>query len=282
MANKHIKLFEQHSEEYETEKELLNSIFEDWKLEQEDFDSLYEYESEDVYEGEDEEEDWMEDDSELSSGERAALSRDFQILSKAQMAALFLRALGKEEDNDPGKYVVMINGILPFGEIDENSGVFTLTIPALADAIGLESTRTVSRTVRKFINLLSGAGETPGEAIYPKLEKAFNEFNQRTPREVALLASEAIQDPSLFTKNRDAAVAAGPRAAADRIRRKKEQLNLGEKVHSLVKSLKMVDAFRAPGKAERSAISKLANELGLTPDRVALAYNKFLSDKGIK
>jgi hypothetical protein len=280
MANKHIKLFEQHSEEYETEKELLNSIFEDWKLDQDDFDSLYEYELGDVHEGEDEE-DWMDDDSELTSGERAALSRDFQILSKAQMAALFLRALGKEEDNDPGKYLVMINGILPFGQIDENSGVFNITIPALADAIGLESTRTVSRTVRKFINLLSGAGETPGEAIYPKLEKAFVEFNQRTPREVALLASEAIQDPAAFTKNRDAAEAAGPRAAADRMRRKAEQLNMGEKVHSLVKSLKNVDIFRAPGKAEKAAISKLANELGLTPDRVALAYNKFLSDKGI-
>ena len=283
MANKHIKLFEQHSEEYETEKALLNSIYDDWKLEQEDLEDLHEAMAEDIYEDDDEiDAYWMDDDSELTSGEKAALSRDFQIISKPQMAALFLRALGMEEDGDPGKYLVMVDGILPFGEVNKDNGAFILSIPALADAIGLESSRTVSRTVRKFVNLLSGTGETAGEAIYPKLEKAYIEFNQRTPREIAALASEAIQDPGQFTKNRDAAASAGPRAAAERMRRKKEQLALGSKVFSLMQSLKQVDAFRAPGKAERAAVNKLANELGISTDRVALAYAKFLSDKGIK
>ena len=282
MAIKHIKLFEEYSEEYDTERDLLESIYEDWKIEQDDLEDLSDVdEYEDVYEDEDEMEDWNDDDAELTSGEKAALARDFQILSKPQMAALFLRALGKMED-DPGKYLIMINGLPAFGEKDKDSMAFHLTIPALAGAIGLDSVRTVSRTVRKFYNLLTGAGETSGEAIYPKILKAFQEFNQRTPREVAMLASEAIMDPMESTKHRDAAAAAGPRSAADRLRRKQEQLKLGGKVHSLIQSLKRVDAFREPGQAERMAVNKLANEIGIDPSRISLAYSKFLSDRGIK
>ena len=277
---KHIKLFEQYSEEYDHERDLLESIYEDWKVEQDDLDE-YAHGYEDVYEDEDDSDEWDSDDAELTSGEKAALARDFQILSKPQMAALFLRALGKM-DEEPGKYLVMVDGMAPFGEKDRDSMAFSITIPALADAIGLDSVRTVSRTVRKFYNLLTGEGETSGEAIYPKILKAFQEFSQRTPREVAMLAAEAIQDPELSIKHREAAAAAGPRSAADRLRRKQEQLKLGEKVYSLIQSLKRVDAFREPGKAERSAIAKLANEFGLDASRVQLAYSKFLSDRGIR
>lgn len=273
---KNLKLFEQYSEEYDAEMEITNSIFEDWKSDlSEDLASLFEA---DVYE----DDDWDEDDEELTSGEKAALARDFQIMSKPQLAAIYLRALGKVKDNDYSAYTVMIDGIQDFGEIDKE-GKLKMTVPGFADAIGLDSNVTVSRTSKKFRNLITGEGETSGETIYPKIIRAFNEFSSRTPREVAVLASEAIQDPMMFTKNRDAAIEQGPRSAAKRLEQKRNQIKIGEMVHSLINSLKAVAIYRSePGKAERAATAKIARELDMPIERVMLAYQKFLSDKGIK
>ena len=273
---KNLKLFEQYNEDYQTEMEITDSVFEDWKADQEeDLNSVFENDLS-------EDDDWDDDDSQLTSGEKAALARDFQIMSKPQLAALYLRALGKAKDNHYGTYTIMIDGIKEFGELDKE-GVFNLTGPAIADAIGLDSAVTVTRTVKKFRNLITGEGETSGESIYPKIIKAFNEFSSRTPREVAALASEAIQDPMMFTKNRDAAIAEGPRSAAKRLEQKVNQIKLGEKVHSLVNSLKAVPIYRnETAKAQRAAIAKIARELNLAIEKVQLAYQKFLSDRGIK
>jgi hypothetical protein len=272
---KNIKLFEQYSEDYQTEIEITNSIFEDWLADHEkSIRSLFES---DFYD----DDEWDSDDSELTSGEKAALARDFQIMSKPQLAALYLRALGKVKDQDSSSYLVMIDGIDGFGQTEED-GKFEITIPALADAIGLDSRTTVSRTVKKFINLITGEGETSGEAIYPKIERAFREFSSRTPREIAVLASEAIQDPMMFTKNRDAAAAEGLRSASKRAEQKKTQIKIGEIVNELIKSLKTTELYRnVVGKAERAAIAKVSRELGIPIERVQLAYSKFLNDKKI-
>jgi len=275
---KNIKLFEQYSEDYRNEMEITDSIYEDWKADQEDgLNSVFEN---DLYEEDDE--DWGDDDAELTSGEKAVLARDFQIMSKSQLAALYLRALGKVKDNHYGAYTIMIDGIKDFGEIDKE-GVFNITGHSFADAIGLDSAVTVVRTIKKFRNLITGEGETAGESIYPKIVKAFNEFSSRTPREIAALASEAIQDPMMFTKNRDAAAAEGPRAAAKRFEQKINQIKLGEKVFSLINSLKAVAIYKNDtAKAQRAAIAKIARELNLAIEKVQLAYQKFLKDKGIK
>jgi hypothetical protein len=275
---KNIKLFEQYSEDYQNEMEITDSIYEDWKADQEDgLNSVFEN---DLYEEDDE--DWGDDDAELTSGEKAALARDFQIMSKSQLAALYLRALGKVKDNHYGAYTIMIDGIKDFGEMDKE-GVFNITGHSFADAIGLDSAVTVVRTIKKFRNLITGEGETAGESIYPKIVKAFNEFSSRTPREIAALASEAIQDPMMFTKNRDAAAAEGPRAAAKRFEQKINQIKLGEKVFSLINSLKAVAIYKNDtAKSQRAAIARLSRDLNITPEKVQLAYQKFLKDKGIK
>lgn len=275
---KNLKLFEQYSEDYDHENAIADSIFEDWKSDlDEDLNS--------VFEADDEDESWDDDDSALTSGEKAALARDFQILTKPQLAAIYLRALGKEESNDYGKYTILIDGIRDFGDVNKDSGEFKLTVPALADAIGLDSMVTVSRTGKKFRNLISGQGETQGEAIYPKIIKVFNEFSSRTPSQIAVLAGEAIQDPMMFTKNRDAAIASGPRSAAQRLEQKINQIKMGEKVHSLINSLKSadrVDIYRKdPAKAQRAAVARIARELDITPERVELAYSKYKKDRGI-
>jgi hypothetical protein len=140
---KNIKLFEQYSEDYQTDMEIADSIYEDWKADQEeDLSSVFES---DLYD----DDNWGDDDAELTSGEKAALARDFQIMNKPQLAALYLRALGKVKDNHYGTYTIMIDGIKDFGEIDKE-GVFNIPGHAFADAIGLDSAVTVQRTIMKF------------------------------------------------------------------------------------------------------------------------------------
>jgi hypothetical protein len=51
-----------------------------------------------------------------------------------------------------------------------------VTIPALADAIGLASITTVTRTAKKFYQMIAGIGGTESEIIYDKIEKAYNYF----------------------------------------------------------------------------------------------------------
>lgn len=273
---KNIKLFEEYSEEYDMEIEITDSIFEDWKSEQDGgLNSVFEG---DLYEDDED----SDDEGELTSGEKAALARDFQILTKPQLAALYLRALGKAKDNHYGTYTVMIDGIKVFGDIDKD-GVFNLSGNAMADAIGLDSAVTVGRTVKKFKNLITGEGATASEAIYPKLIKAFEEFGAKTPGQVAALAGEAIQDPTSSTKHRDAEIIAGPRAAAKRYEQKVNQIRLGQKTYSLINSLKAVSIYKNDtAKAERAAIAKISGELDVNLEKVKMAYHAFLRDKGIR
>ncbi len=283
---KNLKLFEQYSQDYQTEMEIADSIYEDWKLDNElVLNEAGEEEEEIVEEPVMAGPEWNdEDDAPLTAGERRALARDFQIMSKPQLAALYLRALGKSDDEkEPNEYLVMIDGIEAFGSIEANSGRFVLTIPALADAIGLDSYRTAQRTVNKFYNLITGVGETPSESTYDKLIKAYQEFDQRNPRQLAALASEALQDPMMSTKNRDDAEAEGPRSAAKRAQQKRDQIKLGEKVYSLINALKAgSEIFRNDlAKAQRAAMSRLSADLGVTIEQLDVAYRAFLKDKNI-
>ena len=293
---KNLKLFEQFSEDYQTDMEIFDSIYEDWKADnEEDLKLILEGEQLNLFPGdennlpfinayndddEEEDDDWGDDDAELTSGEKAALARDFQIMSKPQLAALYLRALGKAKDNDYGAYTVMINGITPFGKVN-NEGVFNITNHAFADAIGLDSTVTVSRTLKKFKLLITGEGANSGESIYPKIINAFDQFKSKTTGQIAAIAADAIQDPETSTKNREAAAAAGPRTAARNKMRKANQIKLGETVDLLIKSLGKVDVYKnQTARAERAAISRIARDFDVTPERVQLAYQAFKKTKG--
>jgi hypothetical protein len=278
MNNKHIKLFEAYVSET---SDIINEAYDDMMANHADGDFNIDEDTMTYDLSEDDEDmDWL-DDEELGSGEKAALARDFQILTKPQLAALYLRALGKAQENDPGKYLVMVDGIDQFGEYDDDSRAFKVSTAALGDAIGLDSIRTVGRTVNKFVNLINGTGETSSETIYPKLLRAYEFFQNKPVSQVANLASEAVQDPTVSTKHREEAIAAGPRAAAQRAAQKKMQLEVGSKVFALINSLRRNEIFRDITKAHRAAVNKMAAETGLTAERINLAYRTFLTDKGI-
>lgn len=271
MKTKRIRLFEDFQEQYIKENEVLESVYADWKNNL-DFNlkSLFEYflneEIEDEEEG-------------YTSGEKAALARDFQILTKPQMAAIYLRALGIAEEEDGGKYIVMIPDLDQFGDYAEDRA-FQITVPALADALGLDSYGTVSRTTNKFVNLITGEGETPSESIYPKIIKYFEEFSRQNPTSLASLAGQAIQDTS-YTKNRDKAAETLTKSAAKAKQRKEDEVRLGESVYSLIKSLKQSPIFSDGKKAQRAAIMRIARDSGVDPAKVDLALQKYLASKDI-
>ncbi len=265
-----IKLFEDFQEQYTLENQVLEAVFSDWKNNL-DFDltSVYEY---------DEEIDLAEE-PEYTKGEKAALARDFQIMTKPQMAALYLAALGLEEDDSKGKYLIMIPGIEDFGSFDEGRA-FELTTPAFADAIGLESFGTVTRTINKFSNLISGEGETVGEALYPKVVKAYDEFSKMNPTSIANLAAQALQDVS-YTKNRDKAAEMMGKAALRAQEKKQEMAKMGERVFTLIKALKNNPLLADAKKAQRAAIMRIARETSMDPSKIDMALQKFLTSNNL-
>jgi hypothetical protein len=269
---KNIKLFEQYNEDCQTEEELIQSIYEDWKEENGDILKL-------ILEGEhpdEEEDDALDNEEILTSGEKRALARDLQIMSKPQMAAIYLRALGRFEEEDPGKYLVMINGINAFGSISKTNGAFILTVPAFADAIGLNSAGTITRTTRKFENLLSGLGETSNESLYPKIYAAYDKFSEMRPSDIAILAAGAIQDTA-STKHRDNVGSIYARAKKAREKRDAQNAKLGLTVLELIRQYKSKSSmFKAPGKAEQFVIAKLAAEWGMTEKAVLAAFDAYL------
>jgi hypothetical protein len=221
-----------------------------------------------------------EGERELTRGEKAAFARDFQILTPEQLAAIYLRALGKVE-GDTGKYLVMIQGIDQFGNMDKDSRAFKITLPAFSDAIGLDSYTTALRTTKKFINLINGIEEDASEAIYPKLIKAFDSFQGKSPSEIAGIATNAIQDPS-FTQNRDKSLDVLDKAAEQRKAKKTSDMNTGMKVFSLINSLRSASPiFSDIKKAQKSAISKIASEINQDPEKIKSSYMEYLRSKGL-
>ena len=264
MKNRKIKLFEDFSIEL-----LVNKVYEEMMA-----NFLYEssFGSLEMEDGEGE--------RDLTRGEKAAFARDFQILTPEQLAAIYLRALGKVE-GDTGKYLVMIQGMDQFGNTDKDSRAFKITLPAFSDAIGLDSYTTALRTTKKFINLINGIEEDASEAIYPKLIKAFDSFQGKSPSEIAGIATNAIQDPS-FTQNRDKSLDVLDKAAEQRKAKKTSDINTGMKVFSLINSLRSASPiFSDIKKAQKSAISKIASEINQDPEKIKSSYMEYLRSKGL-
>ena len=270
---KKIKLFENYlGENYE--KELVDFLYE--KIQEE-----YLKEDSSIREGEDDYSDENFDDRNLTRGERAALARDNQVISRSQLAALYLKALGRVEGED-GAYLVMIDGIKDFGEFDTNTRAFKITVPALADAIGLESMGTVYRTVNKFVNLIKGVGETQGEVLYPKVVSAYGKFSSMNPVQLSNLAARSIQKAEEYTLNRDKAESMRGSASSTRLEKAKREDLTGEKVYSLINSLKSSSSiFKEPGRAQKMAIKKISTETGDTEEKIKDYYKKYLMSRKI-
>lgn len=269
MNTKHIKMFEGFSTE-NYEQDIANSIFESWKKNNSHklFTLLFEQE-------------FWNDNEELTPGERRAYDRDLQITTKEQLAAIYLQALGEAEHNDKGFYLTSIPELRDFGMIVPNTGAFVISTPALADAIGMESPRTLTRRSNEFKNMITGAGETASIIFFQKVVNAFEFFSTQRPSDLIPHISPIIQDASVATTNRNQEDTQRDIETVRRAERNRETLRVGEMVFSLVKDLMRNPVFKNREKAERTAIGKISVEMGMAPERVKAAYERFKMSRGI-
>lgn len=275
--NKHIKIYESFDTELKL-KAIYESAIEDLISKGMSLDFINNRalnESEEWYDMEDEEE-------EYSDGEKRAHARGLQIMTKPQMAAIYLLAKGKCEEIG-ADYIKMIDGIDAFGYTDEHDGSFNITVPALADAIGMDSDRTLNYTLKKFQNLIDGIGETTSQSLSAKLINAHNALSQADNVKIANYASDIIQDAS-NTKNRDAADSrkedVSRKSATRREENKKEDEKIGTAIHEIVKS------FQASKISVKQYTPFVFQELsktypGLTVERLKNAYAKWCRSRGI-
>ena len=279
---KHVKIFESFStHDYEIEK-----IYENWKSKNFHIFSMLNESSLYEQEDEDEEVDWLED-GELSSGERAALAKDMQVISKPQLSALYLKALGKYEfgnlDNkgrsvaertEQDVYVTGIPGIEPFCNEDWRTNKLYIGTAGLADALGLDSKTTVSRTANKFYLMLTEGGGTHGEVVYKKLIDAYRFLRDKPIDVIQSVAEEAIQDPSTSNVHRSAIRARGIS--------KEQGISIGKSIHSLFQDLMKNPYFgKDVCKVQRNAISKISRDTGTSPEELKSFYKEYLMKEKI-
>jgi len=199
-----------------------------------------------------------EEDTEISRGEKIALIRGLDLLTNKQMVGLYLKALEKYE-NEPGKYLNMVPGLANWGSRDEE-GRFIISVSRLGKALGVESPNTSTRTVNKYLNILKGEGDREDEALYPKILKAAEKLKKRNPRDLVAIVDSAIVNtaaPAMKKRGR-------PGLPSD----------LGRRVDVMVKGLVNQAGFEWD-RAKRSAISKIAKEVGADESKVAAAYQEY-------
>lgn len=172
------------------EKELLEKVWQEWLSEQAENNHVFEEVDASLFEADVEDEEDV-PVHKLTSGEKAAHAKDQQILSEPQLAAIYLRAFGAIED-DPNKFMNLFQGekgnILDFAD---EKGKWTNA--AFADAIGLNSDYTVSITVGKFKNMMTGVGYIEQDVLYPKIIKTYEKFMKMNLNEIGIIAGKALQ-----------------------------------------------------------------------------------------
>jgi len=216
---------------------------------------------------------------EYTSGERAALTKGDQIITQPQLAAIYLWAKGQFEDGPDTDYVAKVPGISEYGTLEEDGSV-TITKAAFADAIGINSPRTVTRTISKFVLLFNGEFEgTDSEIMSRKYETAFLEFERMPLTQIIKLAETTVSLPGV-TRAQEKELEFREKNAARRQELKLSENMLGRKVYDLVKNLRSA-LYSGPGGmslALNRALSKISQESGESEEYLRSIYRKYVKD----
>jgi len=143
---------------------------------------------------------------EYSAGEKAAITKGQDVLTKQQLAAMYLAAkdaMGRSEDTRGRGDTALTRNAIKINK-EESTDFKKLSIPRLGDVLDLKP-RTVSYTISKFRLLMQGNREgIHGNDLYEKIINAFDEFDKMEKEgragEVYALAAEAVNIPLVFTE----------------------------------------------------------------------------------
>lgn len=261
---KHIRTFEsfsqsEYNDQYESLTEELDNLFGD---------------AENLFEASEEE--WETKlERTLRPGEKRALARDYEIITDGQLAGMYLRALGVNEE-DPNKFIHHITSetgvnILDFAETKRGERIWTNA--ALADALGLQSFTTYYRTVNKFKNLLSGVGATEGEDLYEKVIEAYDKFKNMNVYDVGSLAGTAL---STSTKLRDALAVYATGKDSREKEKHRELLNSVLGVANYEAQLAKTFPTRPREQVRQQALNVIAQKYELDITKLKEEYIKYL------
>lgn len=286
---KNILLFESFSEE----QYLIDKIYENWNAKNGHiFDSILEAEemgdeneySEDESEEEEEAEDFL--NRELSRGELRALNSDLQVVSNAQLAAMYLKALGLselapekggknlniEERVESDRYLMEIPGMENFSNHDWKSGSYYVTYKGLADALGIKKLGTLTRTIRKFYLLLTegSVASREEEVIYPKIISAFKFFKKMNVTELQALVGEEIKDPETSNVHRA--------TARTRAITRDQSMAIGKAVYRMLQDFLKNDHFKRDiCRVQKIVIPRISQEKGIDAEDILKYYREYLT-----
>ena len=205
---------------------------------------------------------------EYSSGEQAAISRGNDVLTKPQLAAMYLAAkdaAGRSEDTRGRGDSGLTRNALKMGK-EENTDFQKLSAPRLGDVLGLKP-RTVSYTISKFRLLLQGNREGIfGNDLYDKIINAFDEFkgmeDQGLSGELYSLASEAVNMDAGTEISDKWAEETSDQGRKTREKIQKRNAKIIQATYDLYNQLRGVLGDKAP----KAVVNKLSTEYKLSPE----------------
>lgn len=131
----------------------------------------------------------------FTSGEKAAASRGNDVITREQLAAMYIFAkemVNRNEDTRGRGDNALTRNAIKMNANTTMDDFRKLPSTRLADVLDLKP-RTVSRTISKFKMIFNGNRQgTASESISPKYLKSFDEFSSMQIAEVLTMANEAI------------------------------------------------------------------------------------------
>jgi hypothetical protein len=219
-------------------------------------------------------------ENDLLPGERRALAQGLDVMSKSQLAAIYLAAkdaLGRSEDTKGrGDTGLTRNAIKINTEIQNDFR----KVPAsrLADLLDLKP-RTVSYTLSKYRLLLQGNREgTESNHLYDKLINAFDEFEKMPISEVFVLANEAINPNADFSRSEKFADEVSAQAKKFREASLKRDKLLSISIVNMFNSLK---SHVGDEKAAKMALSKISTEKNIPIETLRTTIKTYLKNDPI-
>ena len=210
------------------------------------------------------------DEIEYSGGEKAAITRGNDVITKSQLAAMYLAAkdgMGRSEDTQGRGDSGMTRNALKMNK-EENTDFQKLSAPRLGDVLDLKP-RTVSYTLSKFRLLLQGTREgIPGNDLYDKIINAFDEFEDMMKNgrsgEVYSLAMDAVNmDAGTERSDKyDDELANQGRKSREKIQKRNEEII--RSTYDLYNKLRVAFGERAP----KMVINKLSAEHKLSAEDI--------------
>ncbi len=213
---------------------------------------------------------------EYSPGEKAARTKGQDILTRPQLAAMYLAAkdaMGRSEDTQGRGDSGLTRNALKINK-EESTDFQKLSAPRLGDVLDLKP-RTVSYTLSKFRLLLQGNREGIfGNDLYDKIINAFDEFEKMPVGEVYSIAMEAVNPDADFSRSEKYAQETAEQNRKFRESIKERNKKIAFEVLDIYNKLNGPMGERAP----KMAISKIAAEYELSTEEVRTIIKTYLKD----